>query len=311
MPEAPAPKGGAVGILLINLGTPDAPTPAAIRRYLREFLSDPRVVELPAALWQPILRLFVLTRRPAAIAPKYAQVWLERGSPLLVYGQDLAAGVQHTLQARGLPVQVALAMRYGNPGLDPALEALRAASCRRILVAPLYPQYAASTTATAVDAVNDRLARWRHQPTLRYLDRFHDAPAYLDALQAAVLGHWARAGKADRLLLSFHGLPSRPWIGAILTKTIATGPRRRCAGASEPMASGCTSPSRAASGRPHGCSRIPNPRSNPGRAKGCAAWMSCVRASSRIVLKPSKKSTWGVARPFCRPVGRTSAISPA
>jgi len=207
MPEAPAPKGGAVGILLINLGTPDAPTPAAIRRYLREFLSDPRVVELPAALWQPILRLFVLTRRPAAIAPKYAQVWLERGSPLLVYGQDLAAGVQHTLQARGLPVQVALAMRYGNPGLDPALEALRAASCRRILVAPLYPQYAASTTATAVDAVNDRLARWRHQPTLRYLDRFHDAPAYLDALQAAVLGHWARAGKADRLLLSFHGLP--------------------------------------------------------------------------------------------------------
>lgn len=207
MPEARASARGPIGILLINLGTPDAPTSAAIRRYLREFLSDPRVVELPAILWQPILQLFVLTRRPAAIAPKYRLIWHERGSPLLVHGQDLAAGVQRVLQDRGLPVQVALAMRYGNPGLSPAFDTLRAAGCRRILVAPLYPQYAASTTATAVDAVNARLARSRHQPTLRFLDRFHDAPAYLDALQAAVLDHWAQAGQADRLLLSFHGLP--------------------------------------------------------------------------------------------------------
>ncbi len=194
-------------MLLINLGTPDAPTPAAVRRYLKEFLSDPRVVELPGVLWQLILRLFVLTRRPAAIAPKYAEIWLERGSPLLVHGQDLAQGVAQSLAAQGLGVRVELAMRYGQPALDAAIERLQAAGCGRILVAPLYPQYAASTTATAVDAVSRHLARLRHQPTLRYLDRFYRAPAYIQALARSVRAHWDQAGQAERLLLSFHGLP--------------------------------------------------------------------------------------------------------
>jgi ferrochelatase len=178
-----------------------------VRRYLGEFLSDPRVVELPRWLWQVILHLFVLTRRPAAIAPKYAEIWLDRGSPLLVHGQDLARGVAGALRDSGLDVKVELAMRYGRPAIADAIDRLRAAGCGRILVAPLYPQYAASTTATVVDAVNAHLARLRHQPTVRFLDRFPQDPAYLDALCQSVQAHWSRAGKADRLLLSFHGLP--------------------------------------------------------------------------------------------------------
>lgn len=206
-PDAAGPDRGPLGVLLINLGTPDAPTPAAVRRYLAEFLSDPRVVELPSWLWQIILRLFVLTRRPAVIAPKYAEIWLERGSPLLVYGQDLAEGVAHTLRDQGLDVRVELAMRYGQPAIAGRLDALMAAGCGRILVAPLYPQYAASTTATAVDAVNAHLAHLRHQPTLRVLDRFPQDSAYIEALHQSIRTHWEQVGPADRLLLSFHGLP--------------------------------------------------------------------------------------------------------
>lgn len=206
-PKAVGPGRGPLGVLLINLGTPDAPTPAAVRRYLGEFLSDRRVVELPAWIWQIILRLFILTRRPAAIAPKYAEIWLDRGSPLLVYSQDLAEGVAQSLRDRGLDVRVELAMRYGRPAVADRIESLRAAGCGRILVAPLYPQYAASTTATAVDAVNAHLARLRHQPTLRYLDRFHRDPAYIEALYRQIRAHWDQVGPADRLLLSFHGLP--------------------------------------------------------------------------------------------------------
>ncbi|MFV0282974.1 MAG: ferrochelatase [Castellaniella sp.] len=208
-PDAPRAGRGPLGVLLINLGTPDAPTPAAVRRYLGEFLSDPRVVELPAMLWQVILRLFVLMRRPAAIAPKYAQIWLDRGSPLLVHSQDLAGAVAAVLRAQGLDARVGLAMRYGRPALADALDALRAAGCGRILVVPMYPQYAASTTATAVDAVAAHLARLRHQPTLRFLDRFPTADAYVDALCRSVRAHWDRAGTPDRLLLSFHGLPQQ------------------------------------------------------------------------------------------------------
>ncbi len=208
-PDASGPDRGPLGVLLVNLGTPDEPTPAAVRRYLGEFLSDPRVVELPAALWQVILRLFILTRRPSAIAPKYAEIWLDRGSPLLVHSRDLAEAVAASLRDRGLDTRVELAMRYGRPALPAALETLRAAGCGRILVVPMYPQYAASTTATVVDAVAAHLARLRHQPTLRFLDRFPTSDVYVDALHRSVRAHWDQAGKPDRLLLSFHGLPQR------------------------------------------------------------------------------------------------------
>jgi len=205
--EAPDAGPGPAGVLLINLGTPDAPTPAAVRRYLAEFLSDPRVVELPPALWQVILRLFVLTRRPSAVAPNYRKIWLERGSPLLVYSQDLADAVAGELSARGLDVRVRLAMRYGEPSIIGAVDALRAAGCRRILVVPMYPQYAASTTATAVDAVCAYIARLRRQPTLRFMASYADDPRYIDALYESLQAHWAQNGVADRVLLSFHGVP--------------------------------------------------------------------------------------------------------
>lgn len=208
-PDAPGPGRGPLGVLLVNLGTPDAPTPAAVRRYLAEFLSDPRVVELPRWLWQIILRLFVLTRRPAAIAPKYRSIWLERGSPLLVYGEDLRDALRQSMRERGLDCKVELGMRYGQPAIADRLQALRAAGCGRILVVPLYPQYASSTAGTVVDAVNACMARLRHQPTLRFLDRFHQAPAYQDALVRSIQAHWQRQGRPDRLLLSFHGLPQQ------------------------------------------------------------------------------------------------------
>ncbi|MER1968465.1 ferrochelatase [Castellaniella sp. GW247-6E4] len=205
--DAPDAGPGPLGVLLINLGTPDEPTPAAVRRYLGEFLSDPRVVELPAALWQVILRLFVLTRRPAAVAPKYREIWFERGSPLLVYSRDLADAVAADLAGRGLDARVRLAMRYGNPSIPAGVDALRAEGCGRILVAPMYPQYAASTMATAVDAVCAYAARLRRQPALRFMASFPRDPAYIEALLEALRTHWAAAGVPDRVLLSFHGLP--------------------------------------------------------------------------------------------------------
>lgn len=208
-PEAPAPRRTRIGVLLVNLGTPQAPTPAAVRRYLGQFLSDRRVVEMPAWIWQIILRVVILSRRPAAIAPKYAQIWLAHGSPLLVYGKELRAGLAQALQDRLPGIQVELAMRYGEPAIAGRLDAMRAAGCGRILVVPLYPQYASSTTATVVDAVNAYLARLRHQPTLRFLDRFHQTEAYQAALCQSIRAHWAQAGKPERLLVSFHGLPRK------------------------------------------------------------------------------------------------------
>lgn len=195
------------GILLINLGTPEAPEPAAIRKYLAEFLSDPRVVEIPKFVWQIILRLFVLTKRPAAIAPNYKLVWLPEGSPLLVYGQKLSLALANNLASCGLPTATVLAMRYGQPSISNAIDELRTQGCNRILVAPLYPQYAASTTATAVDAVNAHMAKLRKQPSLRFLDKFYDEPEYINSITQSIHNYWAKHGKPSRLLLSFHGLP--------------------------------------------------------------------------------------------------------
>lgn len=196
------------GVLLINLGTPDAPTPGAIRRYLGEFLSDQRVIELPAWLWQILLRGVILPLRPRKLAPRYKEIWLEQGSPLLVWSQGLGQAVQDVLSRDGVPALVEVGMRYGQPSIAHALDALRGRGCERILVVPLYPQYAASTTATAVDAVAARVARMRDQPELRFVKRFNTWPAYIESLAAQVRRFWAeRGGKPDRLLLSFHGLP--------------------------------------------------------------------------------------------------------
>jgi ferrochelatase len=203
----PARPAGPIGVLLVNLGTPDAPTAGAIRRYLAEFLSDPRVIELPSWLWQLILRGIILPLRPRKLAPRYAEIWLEAGSPLLVHSQDLVGAVDRALTARRADIRVALGMRYGNPSVEGALARLREQGCERILVVPMYPQYAASTTATAVDAVMTTVARWRDQPALRFVKRYYDEPGYVAALARRVRQHWQEHGRPDRLLLSFHGLP--------------------------------------------------------------------------------------------------------
>lgn len=205
--QPPARSKAAAGVLFINLGTPDEPTPSAIRRYLAEFLSDPRVIEIPQALWQPILRLFILPRRPRALAPRYEEIWWEEGSPLLVGSLRQAEGVRQELARRGVTIHAALGMRYGNPSIASAMDSLRDAGCEQILVVPLYPQYAASTTATAVDKVNDYASRRRNQPELRFIKRYPDDPGYITALAESIRAHWLQHGKPERLLLSFHGIP--------------------------------------------------------------------------------------------------------
>lgn len=205
---APLPAGRArQGVLLVNLGTPDEPTPAAIRRYLAEFLSDTRVIELPSWLWKPFLHGVILTRRPARLAPRYASIWMEGGSPLLVYTQRQALAVQAGLDARGLDTLVQVGMRYGNPSVEQAMLALKQAGCEQVLCVPLYPQYAASTTATVVDQVMRTAARMRNQPELSFIKRFHIDEGYIGAMAEAVRARWQADGEPDRLLLSFHGLP--------------------------------------------------------------------------------------------------------
>jgi ferrochelatase len=198
-----------IGVLLANLGTPDAPTPAAVRRYLAEFLSDPRVVEIPPLLWKPILHGIILRVRPAKSAAKYASIWGDDGSPLLTWSERQARLLQGYLGERGHPALVRLGMRYGNPSIASRLDELKADGATRILVLPLYPQYAAATTASAFDAVYDWARRTRSVPELRFVNRYHDELAYIDALVASVRAHWMRVGPGEQLLLSFHGVPER------------------------------------------------------------------------------------------------------
>ena len=196
------------GILLLNLGTPEAPTPAAVRTYLREFLSDPRVVEIPRPLWWLILNLFILPFRPKESAKRYAQVWTADGSPLKFHTERQARMLRGYLGERSkVPLQVEYAMRYGNPSIAATLARMKAEGCTRILAVPLYPQYAASTTATAIDAVGAALARMRNQPALRTIRNFHDEPGYIDALAQSVRDYWAAHGRPDLLVMSFHGVP--------------------------------------------------------------------------------------------------------
>lgn len=196
-----------IGILVLNLGTPDAPDPGAVRRYLREFLSDRRVVEIPPLLWQPILRGAILPTRPRKSAHAYRQVWTDDGSPLAVYTREVAERLAAIV---GADVQVDWAMRYGNPAIAVRLQAMIAAGCDRILLMPLYPQYCAATTATALDACYAALAPLRVQPAIRTLPPYFADPAYLEALRASAVGQLASLDFVpDLLLASFHGMPER------------------------------------------------------------------------------------------------------
>lgn len=198
------------GILLVNLGTPDAPTAAALRPYLKEFLSDPRVVEIPRLAWWPILNGIILTLRPAASARKYASIWMQEGSPLKVHTERQARLLADSFARDGHGhVEVDFAMRYGKPSIPDRLRAMRARGCARILVLPLYPQYSASTTATVTDEVGRSLARMRNQPEIRFVRDFHGDARYVAALARNVRAYWAEHGEPDRLVMSFHGVPRR------------------------------------------------------------------------------------------------------
>ncbi len=192
-------------LLLVNLGTPSAPTTAAVRAYLAEFLSDPRVIEAPRWLWWLILHGVILRIRPQRSARAYQQIWTEQGSPLLLHSQALRAAV-----AERLPDwRVELAMSYGAPNLRDVLDRLRQQGTRELAVLPLYPQYSGSTTASVFDAVAKLLSRWRMVPRLAFIPHYHDHSGYLDALAESVRMHWQAHGRGDKLVLSFHGVPRR------------------------------------------------------------------------------------------------------
>lgn len=192
-----------VGILLMNLGTPDAPTAAAVRPYLRQFLSDRRVVDLPKCLWQIVLNGFVLPFRPKQSAHAYSRVWQAEGSPLAIFTQRQAAA----LQAAMPEVSVRYAMSYGSPAVPDVLAQMKAQGIGRVLLLPLYPQYAASSTGAAIDKVLHVLLRQRNQMSLRTVSRFYDHPAYIGAMKQHIEQYWAEHGKGGKLLLSFHGIP--------------------------------------------------------------------------------------------------------
>ena len=203
-PKVPPPK---VGVLLVNLGTPDAASPKAVKRYLREFLSDRRVVELPPLLWQPVLRGVILNTRPKKSAHAYAQVWTEAGSPLAAITAAQATALQERL---GAQVRVGWAMRYGSPAIPAELDRMMADGCTRILFAPLYPQYSGATTASAMDALGAWLKAQRWQPAVRTLPPYFDDPLHIAALRADIERQLnALSFDPEMLLLSFHGMPER------------------------------------------------------------------------------------------------------
>ena len=202
---APATASDRTGLLLVNLGTPDAPTPAAVRRYLGEFLHDHRVVDLNRWIWCPVLHGIILPLRSPRVAKAYASIWTAEGSPLLALSQRLSKGV-----AAALPdVDVRLAMRYGNPSVPSVLRAMDEAGTRRIMVLPLYPQYSASTSASSHDAVMKEVMHWRRQPELRLVQDYHVDTGWVAAMAKRIAAHWAEHGRPDRLLMSFHGIPQR------------------------------------------------------------------------------------------------------
>ena len=212
LPEPPHRHGTAekTAVLLINLGTPDAPTPTAVRRYLKEFLSDQRVVEIPRPIWWLILNGIILNIRPKKSAEKYAKMWTLEGSPLKVHSERQSKMLRGFLGQSGHHVGVDYAMRYGQPSIPAALSRLKADGCTRILLLPLYPQYSSSTTATAFDAAFAWAAKTRNQPEIRTIKSFADHPGYIEALANSVRAHWMSNGQPTtsyRLIMSFHGVP--------------------------------------------------------------------------------------------------------
>ncbi len=199
------------GVLVVNLGTPAAPTAQAVRPYLAEFLADPRVIEYPRWLWWPILHGVILRVRPKRSAHAYARIWEKRGSPLRFLSEALVQGLQSEImrQRPQAPIKVALAMRYGEPSVTQTVERLQREGVRRLLVLPLYPQYSATSSGSVLDAVADTIKKLRWPPELRIVNDYHDDPAHIEALAQSIEQWWAANGRGDKLLLSFHGIPER------------------------------------------------------------------------------------------------------
>jgi ferrochelatase len=197
-----------IGVLLVNLGTPDAPDAGSVRRYLAEFLSDRRVIELPPVLWQPLLHGIILRTRPRRTARLYGKIWTAAGSPFLLTSQRQTEAIRNRLTDLTCgPIHLELGMRYGNPSIRAALGRLAEKNMRRLLVLPLYPQYSATTTASTFDAIVNELRTWRRLPELRFINRYYDAPGYIEALTASIVRYRQKTGKDAKLLFSFHGLP--------------------------------------------------------------------------------------------------------
>ena len=198
------------GILLVNLGTPDAPTFLSVRRYLAEFLGDPLVIDTPRRIWMPILHGVILNVRPWITAANYRKVWTDRGSPLLANSQDQQSALQALLSEEfGKQIPVVLGMRYGKPSLDDALAELRGMQIERLLVLPLYPQFSHTTATTTFDRISEILSDQKAPPEIREIADYHDHPAFISALTASISEHWIAKGRSEHLLLSFHGLPKR------------------------------------------------------------------------------------------------------
>ena len=196
------------GVLLVNLGTPDAPTTPAVRRFLKAFLSDPRVVEYPRLLWWLILNGVILRVRPSRSARAYQEIWTDDGSPLMLHSQRLTDGVREQLEQRAPgKYKVELAMTYGEPSIAGAIDKLQKANATRLLVLPLYPQYSGTTTASVFDVVTTKLQGMRWVPETRFINQYHDEPGYIRALAASIRDYWDQHGRGDHLLFSFHGVP--------------------------------------------------------------------------------------------------------
>jgi protoporphyrin/coproporphyrin ferrochelatase len=218
-----------VGVLLVNLGTPDEPTTRAVRRYLAEFLWDPRIIEMPRVLWWLVLHGIILRVRPARSAHAYQKIWTPQGSPLLVESRALTEAVGQRLRERhGDRVRVELAMTYGNPSITDALERLRRDNVRRLLVLPMYPQYSATTTASIIERVTREFSRWRWIPELRIVNQYWEEDAYIDALAASIARHWETHGR-KHLLFSFHSIPKRYFLAGDPYHCFCHGTARRVA----------------------------------------------------------------------------------
>ena len=197
------------GILLVNLGTPAAPTTAAVKAFLSQFLHDPRVVDLPRYLWCPLLHFIILPTRSPKVAKLYQQVWTEQGSPLMVISKQQRAALEQELKREGVDVPVELAMTYGSPSLEEGWQALKAKGVNRVILLPLYPQYSVSTTASVFDAWGRAMKHERNLPVVRLIRDYHAHPEYIQALAMSVRRHWEQHGRGEHLLMSFHGIPER------------------------------------------------------------------------------------------------------